>query len=62
MKEIRVVDSKTDGAELRRERYKYRYNIQCDGKDDKAINEALASGRDVFCGLGDKWDKVFGDK
>ena len=62
MDEVRVISSDKDGADLRREKRKNRYHVQCDGTaDDYEINEAIQSvGGKQFRGLGAAWERIFG--
>ena len=62
MDEVRVISSDKDGADLRREKRKSRYHVQCDGTaDDCEINEAIQSlgGQSMFTSAED-YERIFG--
>ncbi len=59
-----VISSDLDGKELRSfQRGRY---TRCDGRaDQEQINEAMigaSSGRRLYSGLGDSWQRIFGRK
>lgn len=64
-KNVNVISSNLDGAELRREERKNSYFTRCKGSsDDVNINEAISS-----CNKGkhyttnpEAWERIFGDK
>ena len=63
-KEINIIPSGKDGAELRREKHGSKNFILADGKTDHAmlqdaVKEA-SNGKTSFAGLGDNYDRIFG--
>lgn len=61
MKNIRVISSDKDGADLRREVVRNKYHVRCYGtSDDREISEAISSlGVKQYSGLGDNWERIF---
>ena len=64
-REIKVISSDIDGAELRREKVHNKYHDRCYGKaDQENINDALiTSGKSRLWSISqDAWDRIFGGK